>query len=92
MGWEVGDKEIWNQLLYFQSLFDVDRVGKAGNSTIDATKPEDREKRDRAKVLAEVNRERFGAVKDVVGRWLERNGRQWVQMDNLFRFAMPKGA
>ncbi|KAF2712073.1 DNA polymeras-like protein alpha catalytic subunit [Pleomassaria siparia CBS 279.74] len=86
MGWEVKEKDVWNQLLYFQSLFDVDRVGKdeAGIKV----SPEGMEKRERTKVLAEVNRSGFGACKQVVERWLERNGRQWVQMDTLFGFAM----
>jgi DNA polymerase alpha subunit A len=83
MGWEVKEKDVWNQLLYFQSLFDVDRVSKdeAGQGS---------EKRDRLKVLAETNRESFGACKSVVERWLERNGRQWVQMDTLFSFALKQ--
>ncbi|KAF2473440.1 uncharacterized protein BDR25DRAFT_282974 [Lindgomyces ingoldianus] len=84
MGWEVKEKDIWNQLLYLKSLFDVDRVGKAGGSRVEE------EAREKAKVLAEVNRERFGTVRGVVERWLERNGRQWVQMDTLFAFAMKQ--
>jgi DNA polymerase alpha subunit A len=86
MQWEVREKDVWNQLLYFQALFDVDRVTKAGEIGAD----KGREEREKAKVLAEINRERFGTVKDVVGRWLERNGRQWVQMDNLFAFALKR--
>jgi DNA polymerase alpha subunit A len=50
----------------------------------------EREAREKVKILAEVNRERFGTVRDVVGRWLERNGRQWVQMDSLFAFALKQ--
>jgi DNA polymerase alpha subunit A len=86
MQWEVREKDVWNQLQYFQALFDVDRVTKAGEIGAD----KEREEREKAKVLAEINRERFGTVKDVVGRWLERNGRQWVQMDNLFAFALKR--
>lgn len=76
MGFEVREKDVWNQLLYLQSLFDVDRFCEGVGQ----------EKREKMKVLAEVNRERFGTVRDVVGKWLERNGRQWVQMDSLFGF------
>ncbi|KAF2729033.1 DNA polymerase alpha catalytic subunit A [Polyplosphaeria fusca] len=75
----VKEKDVWNQLLFFKSLFDVERLGKG-----EVVAGEQREK---AKVLAEVNRERFGTMMGVVDRWLERNGRQWVQMDSLFGFA-----
>jgi DNA polymerase alpha subunit A len=82
MHYEIKERDVWNQLLYYQSLFDVDRVSKE-----DVLKAEG-EGREKIKVLAEVNRERFGTLKGVVDRWLERNGRQWVQMDSLFSFAM----
>ena len=83
MHYAVREKDVWNQLLYFQSLFDVDRVGKGD----DAVRVEG-ETKQRMKILAEVNRERFGTLKGVVEGWLERNGRQWVQMDSLFSFAL----
>ncbi|KAJ4407229.1 DNA-directed DNA polymerase alpha catalytic subunit pol1 [Didymella pomorum] len=79
MKWVVSEKDVWNQLLYFQSLFDADRVAKAEALG---------EARDKMKVLAEINRERCETLKGVVGCWLERNGRQWVQMDSLFSFAL----
>lgn len=82
MGYEIKERDVWNQLLYYQSLFDVDRVGKNDPG---AKVEEGMEK---MKVLAEVNRERFGTLKNVVERWLERNGRQWVQMDSLFSFVL----
>ena len=86
MNWEFGEKDLWNQLLYLQSLFDVDRAGnkevKVGG---EGSTGEELEK---VKVLAEVNRERFRTVKDTVEMWLKKNGRQWVQMDSLFGFAL----
>lgn len=84
MHYEIKERDVWNQLLYFKSLFDVDRVGKE-DSAIIKTEAEGREM---MKVLAEKNRERFGTLKGVVDKWLERNGRQWVQMDSLFGFAL----
>jgi DNA polymerase alpha subunit A len=81
MQWEYREKDVWNQLLYVQSLFDVDRASK-GEQGLKI----ESEKKEKMKVLAELNRERFTTVKDVVGKWLERNGRQWVQMDSLFGF------
>ncbi|KAF2797422.1 DNA polymeras-like protein alpha catalytic subunit [Melanomma pulvis-pyrius CBS 109.77] len=88
MGWEIKEKDVWNQLLYFQSLFDVDRVKKDDVGI--KVGQEVMERRERLKVLAEVNRGGFGACKAVVERWLERNGRQWVQMDSLFAFALKQ--
>jgi DNA polymerase alpha subunit A len=86
MHYEIKERDVWNQLLYYQSLFDVDRVGKDdAGAKLESVAGESREK---VKVLAEVNRERFGTLKAVVDKWLERNGRQWVQMDSLFSFAM----
>jgi DNA polymerase alpha subunit A len=92
MAFEYREKDVWNQLLYYQSLFDVERVTKPANGGMEiGAGGIGGEKREKAKVLAEVNRERFGTAKEVVGRWLERNGRQWVQMDSLFSFALAKG-
>ncbi|KAF2107902.1 DNA polymeras-like protein alpha catalytic subunit [Lophiotrema nucula] len=79
----IKEKDVWNQLLYYKSLFDVDRVGK-GEEGLKAVS----EQKEKMKVLAEVNRERFMTLAGVVDRWLERNGRQWVQMDSLFGFAL----
>ncbi|OAL49430.1 hypothetical protein IQ07DRAFT_54889 [Pyrenochaeta sp. DS3sAY3a] len=84
MAYEFKERALWNQLLYFQSLFDVDRVGK-GEAGVKVD-----ESVEKLKVLAEMNRERFGTLKGVVQGWLERNGRQWVQMDTLFSFALQQ--
>jgi DNA polymerase alpha subunit A len=81
MQWEYREKDVWNQLLYVQSLFDVDRASK-GEQGVKI----ESEKKEMIEALARENRERFTTVKDVVGKWLERNGRQWVQMDSLFGF------
>ncbi|KAH7138904.1 DNA polymerase-like protein alpha catalytic subunit [Dendryphion nanum] len=83
MNWEIKEKDVWNQLLYLQSLFDVDRATKRENGI-----KIEGEKLGKLDVLAQVNRARFGTIKEAVGRWLERNGRQWVQMDSLFSFAL----
>lgn len=85
MTYEIKERDVWNQLLYYQSLFDADRAGKMDGGI----KSEDMERREKIKVLAEVNRERFDTLKGVVEKWLEKNGRQWVQMDSLFSF-VPK--
>jgi len=86
--YEYSEKDVWNQLLYFQSLFDVDRLGKE-EIPVNGVKVEgENERREKMKALAEINREKFTTCRGVVEKWLERNGRQWVQMDSLFAFAL----
>lgn len=82
MSYEIKERDVWNQLLYYQSLFDVERVSK------DQPGIKVEESTEKMKVSAAVNRERFDTLKGVVEKWLERNGRQWVQMDSLFNFAL----
>ncbi|KAK2594219.1 DNA-directed DNA polymerase alpha catalytic subunit pol1 [Conoideocrella luteorostrata] len=82
MRYEYTEKAIYNQLVYFASLWDVERArakaSDANNSTLS------RQDRDTILALAEHNRVRFGTVKGVVDRYLEKCGRQWVAMDTLF--------
>ncbi|KAL1842844.1 hypothetical protein VTJ49DRAFT_4011 [Mycothermus thermophilus] len=90
--YEMGEREMYNQLVYFASLWDVDRAKKAvveqqgqgqeqgKNGEMSAA----RELRDKVFALAEHNRVRFGTVKGVVDRYLDKCGRQWVAMDTLF--------
>ena len=84
MTFEFSDKALWTQMLYLQSLFDVDRVAQLDAEGIVVNDDE----RDKLRALAEANRKRLDTVKDAVGRWLDKCGRQWVQMDSLFAFAM----
>ncbi|RDA93367.1 hypothetical protein CP533_0312 [Ophiocordyceps camponoti-saundersi (nom. inval.)] len=74
MRYQYSEKAIYNQLLYLASLWDVDKAraqAAAGND-------------ERLLALAEQNRVRFGTVKAVVDRYLDKCGRQWVAMDTLF--------
>jgi DNA polymerase alpha subunit A len=83
---EYTEKMLYNQLLFLSRLFDVDNAK-------DKAEKEAREgriageKKEKVCVLAEVNRERWDVVKGVVKAYLEKNGRQWVQMESLFGFA-----
>lgn len=79
MRYEVSERDIYNQLVYFASLFDVDKArAKAADGEAAA------EAKDKILALAEHNRTRFGTVKGVVDRYLDKCGRQWVAMDTLF--------
>lgn len=81
MGYEYPEKKVYNQLLYFVSLWDVDRAKKEVGQA-------EREKKERVEALVEWNRERFGTCRGVVEGYLRKCGRQWVAMDSLFRFAL----
>ncbi|KAJ0118279.1 hypothetical protein J7T55_009062 [Diaporthe amygdali] len=84
MRYEVSERHIYNQLVYFASLWDVDRArAKASGEGSDGAVA-DRETREKILALAEHNRTRFGTVKSVVDRYLDKCGRQWVAMDTLF--------
>ncbi|KAJ2906769.1 putative dna polymerase alpha catalytic subunit protein [Zalerion maritima] len=97
MHWEMGEREAYNQLVYFSSLFDVEKAREAvGGSSKDAAATA-REvevddghggkmmvERERVLALAEQNRARFGTVRGAVEAYLKKCGRQWVQMDMLF--------
>ncbi|KAI9049196.1 hypothetical protein LZ554_007043 [Drepanopeziza brunnea f. sp. 'monogermtubi'] len=74
MHYEYTEKMIYNQLLYFSSLFDVEKAKTAAKGT----------ERELVMALVEHNRERFGTLKAVVEKYLDKCGRQWVAMDSLF--------
>lgn len=83
MSYEYSEKKLYNQLLYFAGLFDVEKAKNKARS-----EKEYLEKKDRVMVLAEANKENFEAVKAVVDGYLRKCGRQWVEMDTLFAFAL----
>ncbi|KAH8895083.1 hypothetical protein GQ53DRAFT_682847 [Thozetella sp. PMI_491] len=86
MRYEMGERDMYNQLVYFASLWDVDKAkAKAGEAAAtEAPGVLAKEDRERVLALAEHNRVRFGTVKGVVDKYLEKCGRQWVAMDTLF--------
>ncbi|KUI54328.1 DNA polymerase alpha catalytic subunit [Cytospora mali] len=84
MRYEVSEKDIYNQLVYFASLWDVDKAKAKAAGESEGAGALDRETREKVFALAEHNRTRFGTVKGVVDRYLDKCGRQWVAMDTLF--------
>ena len=73
--YERGERDMHNQLVYFASLWDVDRARRAAADHAD---------REKIIALAEHNRVRFATAKAVVDKYLDKCGRQWVAMDTLF--------
>ncbi|KAL8935968.1 MAG: hypothetical protein Q9211_004427 [Gyalolechia sp. 1 TL-2023] len=83
MRFEFGERELYNQLLYFRRLWDVD-AGGDGKVAGRLTEAE----REKWKVVGERNRERFETCRGVVEGYLGKCGRVWVQMDGLFGFML----
>ncbi|KAF7510506.1 hypothetical protein GJ744_006352 [Endocarpon pusillum] len=83
MGYEYSEKRIYNQLLYFAGLWDVDKAKEKMRSG----GKEFEDVREKVGVLAESNRALFGVVREVVEGYLRKCGRQWVDMGALFGFA-----
>jgi DNA polymerase alpha subunit A len=83
MSYEYSEKRLYNQLLYFAGLWDVEKAKERAKSL-----KENESVKDRVMVLAETNKASFAAIKGVVDAYLKRCGRSWVQMDSLFGFAL----
>lgn len=77
MHYEYSDKQLYNQLLYLDSLFDVDRV-KGGDRDLPDL--------ERIRVLAEQNRIRFESFRSLLSTYLKKCGRRYVDMANIFSF------
>jgi DNA polymerase alpha subunit A len=80
MSYEYSEKRMYNQLLYYAGLWNVDKA-KAFSEKDSAE-----DKKETVRTLAEFNRTRFETIKGVVDSYLKKCGRQWVEMDTLFRF------
>ena len=89
---EVGERALYNQLLYWRGVWDVD--GKAGLKGIGTGAVGDggggagadtTDSKESVRAQAEFNRERFTTCKGVVEGYLGKCGRVWVQMDGIFR-------
>ncbi|KAK5125837.1 hypothetical protein LTR85_012113 [Meristemomyces frigidus] len=86
MTFEYSEKALYNQLLYLQNIFDVDKsLEKMGKPGVAGVKTEESEK---TKVLAGTNRERFGVCWDAVKAYLDKSGWGWVSMDTVFGYAI----
>lgn len=83
MSFEYSEKKLYNQLLYFATVFDVEKAKNKARSDKEYTNS-----KDRIVVLAEANKERFETIKALVDGYLKKCGRQWVEMDTLFGFAL----
>lgn len=79
MIYEYSAKRLYNQLLYYQTLFDVGGAKEKARG----------DNAEEVKVLANLNTSRFKALEKVVEKYLDKCGRRWVSMDNIFSFCIP---
>ncbi|ONH68414.1 DNA polymerase alpha catalytic subunit A [Cyberlindnera fabianii] len=89
MRYKYSDKDLYNQLLYFDSLFDVEKNKSQKIKPLydpeDKTKPEPLIK-GQIDALSEQNRDLFEVQKGVVQRYLSDCGRRYVNMASIFDF------
>lgn len=92
MTYQVGERALYNQLLYLENLFDVDktveRLGKKKPGVIKKEDEQDSESLQKEIVVAETNRERWDVCRKVVGGYLDKSGWAWVSMESVFGFAL----
>ena len=96
MGYEYGEKKLYNQLLYWSGLWDVEKQ-KAKAKEVRSGQPSGGVDGDgsvngvglkeRVAVVAEGNKVLCETVKGVVDAYLRKCGRQWVDMHRIFGFA-----
>ena len=78
MGWERSGRSVGSTLGFWKGCWDVEKG-------VEGLKGEQAEK---VEALAGWNRERFGTVRAVVEGYVKRCGWVWVQMDEVFGFAL----
>lgn len=84
MRYTFSDKQLYNQLLFFSSLFDVDKAKKRGLKSLETSL--EKMNQQSLEALSEQNREFFTVCQSVVDKYLQDNGRRYVDMGNLFNF------
>lgn len=87
MRYKYSDKALYNQLLYFDAIFDVDKAksNKLRPVVYDKQVPEELSI-GQLNALAEQNRALFGHCREVVDRYLRDCGRRYVNMKAIFDF------
>ncbi|CAI4051698.1 hypothetical protein SUVZ_14G2180 [Saccharomyces uvarum] len=92
MRYKYTDKQLYNQLLYFDSLFNCEKNKKQELKPIylpdDLDYPTDLLSESSVKALTEQNRELMEASRDVVQKYLNDCGRRYVDMSSMFDFML----
>ncbi|TIC20656.1 hypothetical protein E3Q13_00361 [Wallemia mellicola] len=79
---EYDDQMLYNQMLYFARLFDVERILKQSNSSSNYAE---------IQVLCEKNKPLLQVLHNTVSKFLERNARSVVSLTDIFSFMNLQG-
>ncbi|QEU59606.1 Pol1 [Kluyveromyces lactis] len=94
MSYKYSDKQLYNQMLYFQSLFDLQKnklqTLKPLYHSGDSNAPEKSLSHSEVQALAEQNRLLFEVSKQVVEKYLSDCGRAYVNMGSIFDFMLSQ--
>ncbi|SGZ50084.1 CIC11C00000002055 [Sungouiella intermedia] len=85
MRYKYTDKALYNQLLYFDAIFDVDKAKSNKLRPVSDSALENLSE-GQLNALAEQNRALFGNCREVVDRYLKDCGRRYVNMKAIFEF------
>ena len=86
------DRMLYNQLLYLQSLFDVDKAKKRTLKPLYEVTPENKESlplelnQGELDALVEQSRPDFAVIQGVITKYLDDCGRRYVDMGSIFGF------
>ena len=90
MRYKYSDRALYNQLLYFSSIFDVDKARKTELKPVfdafDKGSEPAKLASGQIEALAEQNREHFVHFQGIVDRYLAECGRRYVNMGSIFDF------
>ncbi|SJX64596.1 related to POL1-DNA-directed DNA polymerase alpha, 180 KD subunit [Sporisorium reilianum f. sp. reilianum] len=77
------DKQLYDQLIYLESLFDVGRIRDKVAATATAS---GKAWQDEVLAMLDVNKRELDALHKTVDKYLAKNGRRFVKLASLFRF------
>jgi len=81
------DKQLYDQLIYLESLFDAGRIReKVAAGQANGVTEKGKAWGDEVVAMLDVNRRELEVLKGTVERYLARNGRRFVKLGALFRF------
>lgn len=86
MRYKYSDKALYNQLLYFDAIFDVEKAKKHQLRPLSFESTGDVLSEGQLHALAEQNRLLFGHCREVVDMYLKDCGRRYVNMSAIFDF------
>ncbi|GMM32796.1 DNA-directed DNA polymerase alpha catalytic subunit [Saccharomycopsis crataegensis] len=93
MRYKYSDQELYRQLMYFSTIFDVEKMKKNSLKqiySVGAVKP-DPITDSQVSILAEQNKEFFHLCRSIVDKYLNNSARRFVDMGSIFSFMMEAG-